>query len=123
PKRIHIRRIWIEHLGDSLEVVHAPPRVPRYIEERIPPRRATVLGEGIEQEAPLSAFLAKAGRRYPILTFDVDTDDGIRPVEKIRDDNTRPLACSGRCCERHALLAWQHEAPAPKPPENDSMLA
>ncbi len=122
PEGIDVRRIRIQHLRDPLQVIQASLRFLRDVVERVPPGRPPILGERIEEIARLPRGLPEAGGCPPVLALDVDADHRVRPVEKIRDDDARPLARSRRGGETHPLLTVQHQAaPAPRPEDDPAV--
>jgi hypothetical protein len=71
----------------------------------------------------LTGLASEAGRRDPVFSLDVDANNRVGPIQKVRDNDAGALSCPGRSGERYPLLAWQHQAAAPEPAEDDSVIA
>ena len=63
----------------------------------------------------------EARRERPVLALDVDTNDRIRPVQEVRDDDARALPRSWRGGQGYTLLPRQHETPPTDSTQDDSL--
>lgn len=93
PEGIGLRRRREQHQGHALQLVQDGQGVGAIdVAQRVEARGATVAGERIEQENPLSGLGPEAGGGGVVLPLDVENHHRIRPAQQVGDHHAHALA-------------------------------
>src|SRR5580704_3980488 len=81
PERIRAWALGVQDIRDPLNVVDAPVRRLRHVRETVPACGIAIGCERLEPKAGLAPRRAKTGGNRPVFPFNIDLDQGSRPVE------------------------------------------
>src|ERR1700738_4056871 len=96
PERVAAALRRKQHHSDALQIVIKIRWIAAHITERIVARGATVFLERIEQMDLLTMGRPKSCGAIPVLFLYVQNNDGIWPIQQIRNDIADALASAGR---------------------------
>jgi len=105
PERVAAALRRKQHHSDALQIVIKIRWIAAHITERIVARGAPVFLKRIEQMDLLTVGRPKSCGAIPILLLDVENNDGIRPIEQVRNDIADALAGAGRCIDQDVFGA------------------
>src|ERR1035438_1656123 len=90
-------------MRDLLQIVNAKAGILAHELKGVVAVRAAFRIAGIKEKYLLAVFGPIAACQPEVLPFDVVSDRGIRPMQKVRNDNPDPVAGPGRG-ETHQML-------------------
>src|SRR5260370_27149911 len=105
PERVAAALGRKQHHSDALEIVIEVRWIAAHIAQGIVARGATVFIERIEQMDLLTVGRPKSCGAIPVLFLDVENNDGIWPIQQIRNDIADALAGAGRCIDQDVFGA------------------